>query len=178
MRIGTKSLLFGYHCFFIHPFFVAYAWYKLYGFPKHPLLWLCFFVHDIGYYNMLDMDSDESEKHPELGAKIVRIFGGIKWYYFCLCHSRFYAKKLNLNYSKLCVADKAVIYLMPQKLSILLYKLTGEYKEYIERSFNGKYEQMNVADTDIIKWDNNVRSYTKKWVNEHKELKQDIWTKI
>lgn len=33
MKIGTKSVLYGAHCFIIHPWFVALAWWKLYGFP-------------------------------------------------------------------------------------------------------------------------------------------------
>ena len=47
MKIGTKSVLFGAHCFFLHPFFVAVAWWKLYGFPVDPRLWVAFFVHDL-----------------------------------------------------------------------------------------------------------------------------------
>lgn len=178
MRMGTKSLLFGYHCFFIHPFIIAYSWYKLYGFPWDIRLWFCFFLHDIGYLNKKFMDDEVAETHPEVGAKIVGKLFGKEWYYFCLLHSRFYAKKLNLNYSKLCVADKAVIYITPQKLVIFLYKLTGEYKEYMKLSIEGKYKQMNIADPNIIKWDNNVRNYIKAWVKEHKELKADTWTKI
>jgi hypothetical protein len=50
MKVGTKSVLFGAHCFLIHPFFVAAAWIKLYGFPWDPRLWIAFFVHDLGYF--------------------------------------------------------------------------------------------------------------------------------
>jgi hypothetical protein len=32
MKIGTRSVLLGAHCFFLHPFFIAYAWWKLYVF--------------------------------------------------------------------------------------------------------------------------------------------------
>jgi hypothetical protein len=32
MKIGTKSVLFGAHCFLVHWFFVALGWWKLYGF--------------------------------------------------------------------------------------------------------------------------------------------------
>lgn len=32
MKIGTKSVLFGAHAFWLHPFLVAWAWYKLYKF--------------------------------------------------------------------------------------------------------------------------------------------------
>lgn len=50
MKTGTKSVLFGAHCFFIHPLFVALAWWKLFGFPWDPRLWVAFFVHDLGYW--------------------------------------------------------------------------------------------------------------------------------
>lgn len=48
MKIGTKSLLFGAHQFLIHPFWIAVAWNRLYGFPKDPRLWIAFIVHDWG----------------------------------------------------------------------------------------------------------------------------------
>jgi hypothetical protein len=43
MRVGTKSVLFGAHCFFIHPFFVAVGWWIAWGFPWDPRLWAAFF---------------------------------------------------------------------------------------------------------------------------------------
>jgi hypothetical protein len=33
MKIGTKNVLAGAHSFFLHTWFVALAWWKLYGFP-------------------------------------------------------------------------------------------------------------------------------------------------
>ena len=33
MRVGTKSVIFGVHAILVHPFFVAYAWSRLFGFP-------------------------------------------------------------------------------------------------------------------------------------------------
>src|SRR4051812_37617346 len=100
MRIGTKSVLFGAHCFFIHPFFVAAGWWKLYGPTKifigrneseprairydravytsifDPRLWIAFVIHDLGYFGKPNMDGDEGERHPEWGAGIMqRLFG-------------------------------------------------------------------------------------------------------
>ena len=49
MTVGTKSVLFGAHCFLIHGFFVARGWWTLWGFPWDPRLWTAFFVHDLGY---------------------------------------------------------------------------------------------------------------------------------
>ena len=44
MRVGTKSVLFGVHAVWIHPFFVAWAWWKLFGFPWDLQLWVAFFL--------------------------------------------------------------------------------------------------------------------------------------
>lgn len=71
MKVGTKSILFGYHQFLIHPLFVALAWWKLYGFPWDPRLWVAFFVHDVGYWGKPNMDGAEGESHPFVGAKIM-----------------------------------------------------------------------------------------------------------
>lgn len=75
MNIGTRSILFGYHQFAIHPWFVAWAWWRLYSFPWDPRLWVTFFVHDLGYWGKPNMDGAEGEEHPYLGATIVgRLF--------------------------------------------------------------------------------------------------------
>jgi len=74
VRVGTRSVLFGAHCWAIHPLFVAAAWTQLYGFPTDPRLWLAFAVHDLGYWGKPDMDGPAGETHPELGARIMRFF--------------------------------------------------------------------------------------------------------
>lgn len=74
--IGTKSVLYGAHCFLLHPLFVAIAWIRLFGFPFDPRIWLAFFVHDLGYWGKPNMDGPEGETHVELGAKIMHIFDG------------------------------------------------------------------------------------------------------
>lgn len=71
MKVGTKSLLFGVHCVLIHPYYVAKAWVKLYGWPKHLAIWVSFFTHDLGYWGKPNMDGKEGETHVELGAKIL-----------------------------------------------------------------------------------------------------------
>lgn len=50
--VGAKSILWGAHCWFIHPCFVAWAWWRLYGFPRDARLWVAFFVHDLVYRAM------------------------------------------------------------------------------------------------------------------------------
>lgn len=71
MKVGTKSVLFGAHAFWLHPWFVAAAWIKLYGFPWRPWVWIAFFVHDIGYWGCSNMDDEEGEQHPWRGARIL-----------------------------------------------------------------------------------------------------------
>ena len=79
MKLGTKSVLFGVHCFFLHPWFVAVAWWKLYGFPWDPHLWVAFAVHDLGYLGKPNMDGMEGETHVELGARIMAFLFGNAW---------------------------------------------------------------------------------------------------
>lgn len=79
MKIGTRSILFGAHCWFIHPWFVAAAWSKLYGFPTDLRLWVAFFVHDLGYWGKPNIDGDEGESHPILGARIMSRFDGRRY---------------------------------------------------------------------------------------------------
>src|SRR5215469_12004558 len=104
MRIGTKSILFGFHQCIFHPITVAIGWTHLYGFPFDPRLWLAFFVHDLGYIGKKMMDDEIGETHPELGAKIMSIFGP-EWSDLVLLHSRFYSERLGKPYSRLCYAD-------------------------------------------------------------------------
>lgn len=196
MKVGTKSLLFGAHCFFIHPWFVAWSWWKLYGFPWDPRLWIAFFVHDLGYWGKPNMDGEEGEQHPYLGAKIMqflfdkrfRVFNiwsdgtkgyvmrkKMEWYHFTLYHSRFLAKKNNAQYSKLCVADKGALCITPAWLYLPMVKATGEIKEYmkyVERNCNGEVEKQ---DSELV-WYRGVQAYVRKWVDEHKEIKEDKWT--
>jgi hypothetical protein len=168
--VGTKSVLFGAHCFFIHPIFVAIAWIKLYGFPFKIQIWLSFFVHDLGYWGKPNMDGIEGETHPELGAYIMRIFG-IKWHDFSLYHSRYYAKTKGAQFSKLCVADKLAFCIEPYWLYIFKATLTGEIHEYMN-------VHHNVIGQTKKEWHTYVVDYMGKWVEEHKDLKPDNWTKL
>lgn len=75
MTVGTRSVLFGAHCAVLHPFLVAAAWWRLYGFPCDPRLWVAFFVHDLGYWGSPNMDGPEGERHVLWGARVMsRLF--------------------------------------------------------------------------------------------------------
>lgn len=172
MNVGTKSILIGAHQFLIHPLFLAFAWYKLYGFPLDPRLWIAFFVHDLGYWGKPNMDGPEGELHPYLGANIMKYLFGEWWYEFTLYHSRYLSKKNGKSYSRLCVADKLVTYYVPFWLFLPLTNLTGEIKEYME----GKSCRTPAGNRTQREWFSDIQRYSKEWVDEHKDLKEDKWT--
>ena len=185
MRIGTKSVLFGAHCFFIHPFFVALAWWKLYGFPFDPRLWVAFFVHDLGYWGKQNMDGKEGETHVEFGANVMHLFDKkyqlgymhgreMKWHDFSLYHSRYYAKKDGAKPSKLCFADKLAICLEPDWLYMPRVNWSGEIHEYLE---NGKRKDKNWTPVFTQKeWRRQLVTYMRDWVNTHVDGSEDNWT--
>jgi len=106
MTIGTRSILYGAHCAVLHPWFLALAWWKLYGFPWDVRLWTAFWVHDIGYFSKNDMDGASGETHVELGARIMGLLFGESWAAFTAAHSQYWAKRNGRQFSRLCVADK------------------------------------------------------------------------
>jgi hypothetical protein len=152
MKVGTRSVLFGYHCFPLHGWFVLWGWFSLHRFRRvhigdeklmgiyrrplkvsilSPKLWLSAFVHDIGYWGKPNMDGPEGETHPEVGAAFMREHYGNAWGDFCLYHSRFYAKRDGAQPSALCMADKVAFLKYPDWLIIALVRLSGEGKEYM-----------------------------------------------
>ena len=203
LKVGTKSILFGAHCFFLHPFFVAWGWYKLYGFPTDLRLWMAFFVHDLGYWGKPNMDGEEGELHPYFGAKIMhKLFDKIYkhpnicdscicdfclsqykldceksnyWFNFTLYHSRFLAKKNNAQYSKLCVADKYAICLTPSWLYVPMTMISSEIYEYVSMSKENN-NGLKASINKLFAWHKGVKKHVEAWVMEHKEIKQDTWT--
>ena len=187
MTIGTKSVLYGVHCFFIHPWFVAAAWWKLYGFPWDPRLWAAFFVHDIGYWGKPNMDGPEGEKHPFLGARIVGALFGEEWFWFCLLHSRYLAKKLNKQPSRLALADKLAIAIEPSWLYIPRARATGELEEYLANARKANPNripntEMAIAVSvlkrgaeigDAWMWHKGLREYMRLWVAIHSDGRAD-----
>lgn len=200
MKLGTKSLLFGAHQFILHPLFVAIAWWRLYGFPWGLKLWVSFIVHDWGYWGLNEMDGPEGNLHPYTGAAIMHwMFDGFDygsytrhdsvynhwriedttWYDFCLCHSRFLAKKIGKEPSRLCMADKLSLAFMPTWLYLFLTKLTGELEVYIESARKGgKHGHMNLTTDNPSVWFNEVKAYLKKYAYEHRDGKPDTVTKL
>lgn len=224
MTVGTKSILFGAHQFMIHPWFVAWAWWKLFGFPWDPRLWIAFFIHDLGYWGKPNMDGPDGEKHVQWAARVMsRWFDDLnpkdslfrpyvnpyvipsaqlwvmlnleesttgrleyfgKWGQLCLLHSRFYAKKLDVNFSKLCVADKLALCLEPWWLYLPRVNLSSEVHEYMklaskrEIAGESKYQSMKMSTNTQRAWFTSMTDYLRRWVQEHKDMKQDLWTPV
>lgn len=159
MKIGTRSVLYGAHCFLIHWLFVAWGWFSLFGFKRICIgsivshdteygastrqyifaslwkwqLWLAFFVHDLGYWGKSDMDGEaEGERHPEWACGFMNRWCGAPWGAFVLYHSRFYAKKDRVPVSALCYADKLAIVYTPTWLYLPMVRATGEIREYMK----------------------------------------------
>lgn len=203
MTIGTKSVLFGAHQFLIHPWFVAAAWWRLYGFPWDPRLWVAFFIHDLGYVGKPNMDGPEGETHPEVGARVMswlfdrrqrdgRVLLFVRgadenailpnsvtvgdWGQLVLFHSRYYAKKEFRPYSRLCVADKLAIALTPAWLYLPMVWLTGEVREYMTRESRQASKNWTPEPDDARRWYAQCRTWCRAWAFEHRDCREDTWT--
>jgi hypothetical protein len=199
MKIGTRSVLFGAHCFFLHPLFVARAWWKLYGFPFDPRLWVAFIVHDLGYIGKPNMDGPEGETHPEFGAWIISLLfdnraalngcqlvpltranGRMrwlgKWGQLCLFHSRYYTKKAGRLPSPLCFADKLAFSLTPAWLYLPMTTATGEIREYLKNAQTADSGHWTPTGFDKWKWHRQLSAYMNAWVKAHIDGSPDTWT--
>ncbi len=130
MKTGTKSLLFGVHQFIWHPLTVLIAWVWIY--KKLPT-WkeaVCILVHDWGYWGKANMDDEEGEKHPEVGARIAGRLFGPEFHDLCRYHSRHYARNAGKEPSRLCWADKLSILCEPWWLYLPRAWASGELHEY------------------------------------------------
>lgn len=205
MRVGTKSVLFGAHAFWLHPWFVALAWWRLYGWRRvrDPYvgqvslrdwrLWLCFAVHDLGYWGKRDMDGEEGEQHPYWAARLagkrlnrqVQYFATTTgqvvkrdWYYFLMCHSRFLSKRIGQPFSLLCPADKLAVALEPWWLYLPRVMLSGEVREYMKlaRTEIDKYGSMRLDLSSMRAWHRSMCDYLRRWAYEHRDGRRDRWT--
>ena len=141
------------------------------------------------------MDGEEGEMHPFWGAEVLAWVEtnvtflercwpdppgwSPTWWAFCVCHSRFTAKRLGLSYSSLCVADKYVTVIEPWWLYGPRVRLSGELQEYISKSDakeGDKYALMHIYNAEPKVWYANVQLYLKGWVAAHKDGSLDTWT--
>ena len=184
MRVGTKSVLFGAHCFLIHPFFIAAGWLRTRGVPWDLRLWAAFFVHDLGYFGCPNVEGPEGEEHVQLGARIMGVLFGSSWADFTLRHSRYWAKKHGVGVSDLCYADKMAFVLTPAWLYLPMVRASGELAEYMAKSrdrqaggaaFN-ETERAQLQSGAPAIWLKGLQSYTRRWVEEHRSGRADTWT--
>ncbi len=180
MKVGTKSVVFGVHAILVHPFFVAWAWSRLFGFPWDPRLWLAFLVHDVGYVGKVNMEGSEGQQHVVLGGRIMGWLCGPEWRDFVLGHSRHWAERVGKKYSKLCLADKLAFVLTPAWLYIPMARLSGELHEYMrvssERQLGGRVSNFELS---LLKsrnpqvWLEGLKLYTRRWIEQHRNGFQD-----
>ena len=179
LKIGARSVLFGAHQFLLHPLFLALAWTKLYGFPFDPRLWAAFFLHDVGYIGLENMDGTEGEVHPALGGKIMAALFGQQWGDFTKYHSRSFAHLDQKQPSRLCAADKLATVLVPKRLYLTLIHLSGEVDEYLA-SFRGslvsrgKYAmEARIVPSEkygsVDHWYASAMSGNRQWIVEHSD---------
>ena len=175
MRVGTRSVLFGAHALWLHPFFVAAAWSRLYGFPFDVRLWASFWLHDIGYIGCRDMDGADGERHVDLGGRVMETLFGREWGDFCRRHSRHWVKTHGGELSPLAAADKLAFALTPWWLYIPMTTATGELEEYMAVSqqrqagddFFTATERESLASGDRRRWLVALQAYTRRWVEQH-----------
>src|SRR5260370_28865337 len=134
MTVGTRSVLFGTHAFWLHFWFLAIAWVRCFGVPRDVRLWVAFAVHDLGYLGKNDVEGRDGETHVELGASIMGFFFGDSWADFVACHSRYWAKRMNRQVSALCIADKLAFVLTAAGLYLPMTRASGELAEDMLRA--------------------------------------------
>jgi len=186
MRVGTKSVLYGAHCFLIHWIAVAISWVRLYGFPWDLRLWVAFAVHDLGYWGRKDTDGADGESHALLGGRIMGFLFGESWQSFTVRHSRYWANRMGLPVSRLCAADKLAFVLMPAWLYLPMTLATGEFSEYMQRSAERQAggEQFTPEESAMLSspdpriWLEGLQSYTRRWVHRHGDGGEDNWTMV
>jgi hypothetical protein len=88
-------------------------------------------VHDLGYWQIEQMDDTIGQTHPLLGGRIMGALFGAAWGDFTRLHSRYYARREGRPPSPLCAADKLATARVPLWLYLLQCRLSGELAEYL-----------------------------------------------
>lgn len=155
MKRGTKSVLFGVHQFIVHPLFVAIAWILIYRKVPTVKELVCIFLHDIGYFGKPNMDGQEGERHPHVGADVAEMLFGSIYGDLVRYHSRATARTLNRDVSMLCLPDKLATLLYPKWMYIILGRLSGEIDEYKWRMgmrWASDGEWLDITKIKLYKW--------------------------
>lgn len=152
MNVGTRSLLFGVHQLAWHPLTVGIAWRRLYRTWPNWREWVCILVHDLGYLGSPNMDGDQGERHPELGARIAAGLLGREYGRLVLFHSRHYARRHGAQPSRLCWADKISILVEPWWLYLPRARLSGELAEYRRNAASAGAVSLEASDRDWFRF--------------------------
>ncbi|HEA67826.1 MAG TPA: hypothetical protein ENI07_13545 [Desulfobacterales bacterium] len=152
MKTGTKSILFGVHQFIIHPIVVLIAWFKLSKYIPGWRVLFCIIVHDWGYWGKANMDDEQGEKHPEIGAKLAGWLFDKDYYDFCLYHSRHYARNANREPSALCWPDKLSITFEPWWSYLPRAWLSGELFEYRKIADRTGFVSISASHREWYSW--------------------------
>lgn len=182
MKVGTKSVLFGAHCFLLHPWFVAWAWWRLFGFPWDPRLWILFAVHDLGYWGKPNMDGPEGETHVEWGARLMhRLFDRKQPAYERIIDV---AKKFDRRVWARCVKQGyAARWLSPHQLRLRTYEkkrdwyhLSLLHSRFYAKKLGRPFSRLCVADKLAVTlepwWFYLVRTNMSGEVHEYMKLAQ------
>jgi hypothetical protein len=167
MRVGTKSLLFGVHQVFLHPFFVARAWKACHGsYPRQLPVWMAIVCHDWGYFGCPEMDGPEGKQHPRLGAKLIGKLFGPEWEAFALYHSRSLAHLDDREPSALCAPDKLSFAYYPEWLYLLLARASGELQEYLRNADSPAGRRVGIDASTPQTWFRSTRAYMLRVVSD------------
>lgn len=148
LSLGTKTLLFGVHQVFIHPFMVTVSWIILYkSLPSWREL-VCIFIHDWGYWGKADLKGRQGDMHPLLGARIAKTLFGPKFEMFILGHSTFFCKRMAIPCSKLMAPDKYWHCIIPYWFYWILAAPTGELRHYRDLNHARQVANPDVSDAE------------------------------
>lgn len=138
---GTKSVLFGVHCFWWHWVTVALAWRYHHGsFPRRAAEWIAILAHDLGYAGCPEIDGECGKTHPVRSAWIVNnlffIPENIRLdaMVLILGHSKHYARRWDIPLTDLYAPDKLSVLFDPNWFYLLRARLSGEVWEFIDNS--------------------------------------------
>lgn len=177
MKKGTKSLLFGVHQFLWHPITVWIAWMWLFRELPNWREMVCIVIHDWGYWGKANMDDEEGERHPEVGAAIAGwlfdrplsckswnplkiLHDAVLWDHrsngdylqLCLFHSRHYARNACQDPSSLCWADKLSIIFEPWWLYLPRAWASGELAEYRKIAAGAGFIPLTASHREWYRW--------------------------
>ena len=151
MTIGTKSMLFGVHAFWWHPFTVWLAWVRLYralpGWPET----VAIVLHD-QYWGCPNIDGVEGKRHPMRGARWAGVAGGSRARVLALTHSRSFCATHGLRLGKLCAPDKLSIFFDPEWFYLLRARLSGELPEFISNAVEAGHVPAGTTGREWLAW--------------------------